>query len=101
MKKLFVFLVCMLMNTVSNTESMACTRVVYQGPESTIITARSMDWKDEIPAGIMKFMQVMLWILLIMQVLSSFKDCNGLNEKKVKGDKKCIYGGELSFMPAR
>ena len=55
MKKLFVLLVCMLMNTALNTESMACTRVVYQGPDSTIITARSMDWKDEIPAGMWIF----------------------------------------------
>lgn len=35
--------------------SEACTRVVYKGPENTIITARSMDWRDEIPAN--------LWIL--------------------------------------
>jgi len=55
MKKLFVLLVCMLMNTALNTESMACTRVVYQGPDSTIITARSMDWKDEMPAGMWIF----------------------------------------------
>ena len=33
----------------------ACTRVVYQGPEGTVITARSMDWRDEIPAN--------LWVL--------------------------------------
>ncbi len=33
----------------------ACTRVVYQGTNGTIITARSMDWKDDIPAN--------LWIL--------------------------------------
>ncbi|MDD4356445.1 MAG: linear amide C-N hydrolase [Smithellaceae bacterium] len=55
MKKLFVLLVCMLMNIALNTESAACTRLVYQGPESTIITARSMDWKDEIPAGMWIF----------------------------------------------
>ncbi|MBC8315898.1 MAG: linear amide C-N hydrolase [Bacteroidales bacterium] len=29
-------------------DSKACTRVVYQGPNGTIITARSMDWKDDI-----------------------------------------------------
>ncbi|MBE0648142.1 MAG: linear amide C-N hydrolase [Bacteroidales bacterium] len=29
-------------------ESTACTRVVYEGPNGTIITARSMDWKDDI-----------------------------------------------------
>ncbi|MEK6481611.1 linear amide C-N hydrolase [Catalinimonas sp. 4WD22] len=33
----------------------ACTRVVYQGPNGTIITARSMDWKENIPAN--------LWVL--------------------------------------
>ncbi|SMD43926.1 penicillin amidase Cysteine peptidase. MEROPS family C59 [Aquiflexum balticum DSM 16537] len=33
----------------------ACTRVVYQGPNGNIITARSMDWKDEIPADIWLF----------------------------------------------
>jgi len=33
----------------------ACTRVVYKGPENTVITARSMGWRDEIPAN--------LWIL--------------------------------------
>ncbi|MEM6516953.1 MAG: linear amide C-N hydrolase [Bacteroidota bacterium] len=32
-----------------------CTRVVYQGPNGTIITARSMDWRDEMPAD--------LWVL--------------------------------------
>lgn len=25
----------------------ACTRVVYKGPDSTILTARSMDWKED------------------------------------------------------
>nr|WP_325578300.1 linear amide C-N hydrolase [Gelidibacter sp.] len=33
----------------------ACTRVVYKGPDNTIITARSMDWKDEIDANIWVF----------------------------------------------
>lgn len=33
----------------------ACTRVVYKGPENTVITARSMDWKDEIDANIWIF----------------------------------------------
>jgi choloylglycine hydrolase len=26
----------------------ACTRVVYKGPNGTILTARSMDWKEDI-----------------------------------------------------
>lgn len=33
----------------------ACTRVVYQGLNGTIITARSMDWKTEIPANLWIF----------------------------------------------
>jgi len=37
---------------ISATSGDACTRAVYQGPENTVITARSMDWKDEIPANL-------------------------------------------------
>jgi choloylglycine hydrolase len=33
----------------------ACTRVVYQGPNGTILTARSMDWKGDIPANLWIF----------------------------------------------
>ena len=33
----------------------ACTRVVYKGSGNMIITARSMDWKDEIDANIWVF----------------------------------------------
>ena len=33
----------------------ACTRVVYQGPNGLVITARSMDWKDDIPADLWAF----------------------------------------------
>lgn len=33
----------------------ACSRVVYKGPENTIITARSMDWKDEIDPNLWIF----------------------------------------------
>ncbi len=33
----------------------ACTRVVYHGEEERILTARSMDWKDEIGTN--------LWVL--------------------------------------
>ncbi|AGA79546.1 linear amide C-N hydrolase [Echinicola vietnamensis] len=32
-----------------------CTRVVYKGPENLVITARSMDWNDEIPANLWLF----------------------------------------------
>jgi choloylglycine hydrolase len=40
--------------TITNTTT-ACTRVVYKGPGGLTITARSMDWRSEIPAN--------LWIL--------------------------------------
>lgn len=33
----------------------ACTRVVYKGPSDMVITARSMDWKDEIQANLWVF----------------------------------------------
>jgi len=33
----------------------ACTRVVYEGPNGTIITARSMDWKDDILSNMWLF----------------------------------------------
>jgi len=36
-------------------DAYACTRVVYKGPNNTIITARSMDWKDEIDPNIWVF----------------------------------------------
>lgn len=36
-------------------QAFACSRVVYQGPDGTIITGRTMDWKGEIPAN--------LWVL--------------------------------------
>lgn len=36
-------------------KSEACTRVVYKGPNNLVITARSMDWKDEIAANLWAF----------------------------------------------
>ncbi|WP_294083402.1 linear amide C-N hydrolase [Proteiniphilum sp. UBA5384] len=38
-----------------STRSEACTRVVYKGPNGTIITARSMDFSMEIPANLWQF----------------------------------------------
>lgn len=39
----------------TSTESFACTRVVYQGLNNTVLTARSMDWRDNIPANLWAF----------------------------------------------
>lgn len=55
MRNIYKFLLGMLFffGEVQSTE--ACTRIVYQGPNNTVITARSMDWKEDIPAN--------LWVL--------------------------------------
>ena len=45
-----VFIVLCLMLTYS-IESEACTRVVYKGPNNTILTGRTMDFSVEIPAN--------------------------------------------------
>jgi len=55
MKKLPLILFSAILSIGLWNPSEACTRVVYKGPDNTIITARSMDWRDEIPAN--------LWIL--------------------------------------
>ncbi len=36
-------------------EAGSCSRVLYTGPEDTVLTARSMDWADEIPANLWIF----------------------------------------------
>lgn len=41
--------------TILSPEVYPCTRVVYKGPNNNVITARSMDWKDEIDANIWIF----------------------------------------------
>ena len=38
-----------------NQNAMACTRVVYEGLNGTILTARSMDWRTDIPANLWVF----------------------------------------------
>ncbi len=75
--------------------SKACTRVVYQGPEGNVLTARSMDWKDEIPANIWIFPRGMqrngevgpnsvVWTSKYGSVITSAFDissADGMNEK--------------------
>lgn len=36
-------------------KSTACTRVVYQGPNGTILTARSMDWREDLHSNLWLF----------------------------------------------
>lgn len=35
--------------------AIACTRVVYLGPDDTILTARTMDWQTEMPTNLWSF----------------------------------------------
>jgi penicillin V acylase-like amidase (Ntn superfamily) len=51
----FIILLTMLCGIFFSLPSNACTRVVYKGPENTVITARSMDFSIPIPAN--------LWIM--------------------------------------
>ena len=41
--------------TLTATTGLACTRVVYHGPESTILTGRTMDFSIDIPANLWIF----------------------------------------------
>lgn len=53
MRILFICVLVVFGNLLQYSE--ACTRVVYKGTNNTIITARSMDWKDDIDANIWVF----------------------------------------------
>lgn len=78
----------------------ACTRVVYQGPNGTIITARSMDWKGDIPANLWIFPRGMArqgeagttsvkWQSKYGSVVTSSWDIassDGMNEKGLVGN---------------
>ena len=76
-------------------QSAACTRVVYHGPNGTIITARSMDWKTETKSNLWIFPRGMhrdgatgpatvKWVSKYGSVVTSFGDngtTDGMNEK--------------------
>lgn len=84
-----------LMSFTSYLPTNACTRVVYKGPENTVITARSMDWKSEInanlwifPKGIQRDGEVgplsVKWTSKYGSIISSAWDiatADGMNEK--------------------
>ncbi len=48
-----MFFIVMMLHSQNETD--ACTRVVYKGPNNTVITARSMDFSMEIPANLWLF----------------------------------------------
>lgn len=55
MKKAAIILLAFASILLSVSPAFSCTRLVYQGPNGLIITARSMDWKDEIPGNLWIF----------------------------------------------
>lgn len=55
MKTLKIFSLTILILSFFTPFGEACTRLVYKGPNNIVITARSMDWKDEISANLWSF----------------------------------------------
>ena len=55
MKKVLYLLVMTSLISLFSVKAEACTRVVYQGPDNTILTARSMDWKEDIMSNMWVF----------------------------------------------
>nr|WP_297169331.1 linear amide C-N hydrolase [uncultured Dysgonomonas sp.] len=55
MKKALYLLVMTSLISFFSVKTEACTRVVYQGPNNTILTARSMDWKEDIMSNMWVF----------------------------------------------
>lgn len=53
MKRCFIVLMFLFCFVYRKTD--ACTRIVYKGPNQTVLTARSMDWRDEIPVNLWVF----------------------------------------------
>ncbi len=95
-KKLIYFSVAAIFIVVLLGErAMACTRIMYKGTNGIILTARSMDWKTEIPANIWVFPRGMerngmvgknsvQWTSKYGSVVSSAWDiasADGMNEK--------------------
>lgn len=76
-------------------DTYACTRIVYQGPSNTILTARSMDWKEDsmtnlwiFPKGMQRNGEVgkepMRWTSKYGSVVASAYDIcstDGMNEE--------------------
>jgi penicillin V acylase-like amidase (Ntn superfamily) len=93
--KVTLFLIILFAVLLQLNQSYACTRVVYKGPNGTIITARSMDWKTDIgsnlwlfPRGIERSGEVgpnsLKWTSKYGSIVASAFDASssdGMNEK--------------------
>jgi penicillin V acylase-like amidase (Ntn superfamily) len=88
----------------------ACTRVVYLGPEGTIITARSMDWKSDMGTNLWAFPRGMKrdgaagptsirWTSKYGSVVASVFDActaDGINEKGLVAN--LLYLSEAEYV---
>ncbi len=94
-KSLFRFLLFPAIAALSLNPIHACSRVVYQGPKGTIITARSMDWNEDMktnlwifPSGLERNGEAgpnsFKWTSTFGSVIATAYDCSssdGMNEK--------------------
>lgn len=55
MRRICVIVLLTFIATLHPNKADACTRIVYQGPNNTILTARSMDWKEDIRSNLWIF----------------------------------------------
>lgn len=95
MRNFHVLVIAGLCLLLFKTSAIACTRAVYQGPDNLIVTSRSMDWSDEIPANLWLFPRGMerngavgpnsvTWTSKYGSVIASAYDissADGMNEK--------------------
>ena len=95
MKKLFLPLLSLICLSFCCEKSEACTRVVYEGPQQMIATARTMDWKEDpqtnlyiFPRGIERkgaeVAPTIQWTSKYGSVVAAGYDigiCDGMNEK--------------------
>ena len=95
MKRIILPFLCLTFLTLCKQESKACTRVVYDGPEEMIATARTMDWKEDpqtnlyiFPRGLERkgaeSANTVEWVSKYGSVVAAGYDigiCDGMNEK--------------------
>lgn len=115
MKKIKLLVLVALCSSLFIPKGEACTRVVYKGPGNLVITARSMDWKDEIAANLWSFPRNMKrdgnvgptsiqWTSKYGSVITSAWDIattDGINEKGLVANVLWLVESEYAkFNPA-
>ncbi len=97
--------------SICHDDAQSCSRIVYQGPNNIVLTARSMDWEDDIPANIWIFPRGMersgeagpnsvKWISKYGSVVASAYDISspdGLNEKGLVAN--LLWLAESKYIP--